>query len=257
MSFIISTQAELLKTKRTASFWLTILCAAFIPMILFIALFTDGDAEKNLAKEPWTMFMNMGWQILTVFLLPAFIILVSTLITQLEIKNNTWKQVFASPQSFANIYFSKFLAIHIMIIFCYVLFNVLMISSAVIANLFNDKYNFLSKNLEWGRLVQFNARTYVSILGISAIQYWLSLRFKNFIGPVGIGLALLVGSIVAMNFQWEHIHKYPYAFPSLSFDAIQKSGKGMAENHELYSIGYFGLFILIGFIDMKLRKEKG
>jgi hypothetical protein len=257
MSFIISTQAELLKTKRTASFWLTILCAAFIPGILFIALFTDGDADKNLAKEPWAMFMNMGWQILTVFLLPAFIILVSTLVTQIEIKNNTWKQVFASPQSFANIYFSKFVAIHLMILFCYVLFNVLMISSAVIGNLFNEKYTFLEKNLDWEKLAQLNARTYVSILGISAIQYWLSLRFKNFIGPVGIGLALLVGSIIAMNYQWQHIYKYPYAFPSLSFDAIQKTGKVSAENHELYSIGYFVLFILIGFVDMKLRKEKG
>jgi hypothetical protein len=257
MSFIISTQAELLKTKRTASFWLTILCAAFIPVILFIALFTDGDADKNLAKEPWALFMNMGWQILTVFLLPAFIILVSTLVTQIEIKNNTWKQVFASPQSFANIYFSKFVAIHLMILFCYVLFNVLMISSAVIGNLFNEKYNFLEKNIDWERLVQLNTRTYVSILGISAIQYWLSLRFKNFIGPVVIGLALLVGSIIAMNFQWPHIHKYPYAFPSLSFDAIQKTGKLSTENHELYSIGYFVLFIMIGFWDMKLRSEKG
>jgi lantibiotic transport system permease protein len=257
MSFIISTQAELLKTKRTASFWLSIIGAAFIPTILFIALFTDGDAEKNLAKEPWAIFMNMGWQILTVFLLPVYIILVSTLITQIEIKNNTWKQVFASPQTFANIYFSKFVAIHIMIIFCYLLFNVLMISSAVLANLFNDKYHFLSKSIDWKKLLQLNARTYISILGISAIQYWLSLRFKNFIGPVGIGLALVVCSIIAMNYQWPHLHKYPYAFPSLSFDAIQKSEKASSGNHELYSAGYFVLFILIGFIDLKFRKEKG
>jgi hypothetical protein len=132
-----------------------------------------------------------------------------------------------------------------------------MISSAVIGNLFNEKYTFLEKNIDWKKLVELNARTYVSILGISAIQYWLSLRFKNFIGPVGIGLALLVGSIIAMNYQWRHIYKYPYAFPSLSFDAIQKTGKVSAENHELYSIGYFVLFILIGFVDLKLRKEKG
>lgn len=257
MSFIISTQAELLKTKRTASFWLSIIGAAFIPTILFIALFTDGDAEKNLAKEPWAMFMNMGWQILTVFLLPVYIILVSTLITQIEIKNNTWKQVFASPQSVANIFFSKFLAIHIMILFCYLMFNMLMITSAVVANLFNDKYNFLSKSIDWERLLKLNVRTYLSILAISAIQYWLSLRFKNFIVPVGIGLALVVCSIIAMNYQWQHIYKYPYAFPSLSFDAIQKTGKGIAENHELYSIGYFVFFILVGFFDLKFRKEKG
>lgn len=257
MSFIISTQAELLKTRRTASFWLSIVGAAFIPAILSIALFTDSDAEKNLAKEPWVIFLSMGWQILTVFLLPVYIILVSTLVTQIEFRNNTWKQVFASPQPVANIFFAKFLAIHVMIIFCYLLFNVLMITSAVLANLFIPGYNFLSQSIDWEKLLRLNVRTYISVLGISAIQYWLSLRFKNFIVPVGIGLALVVCSIVAMNYQWQHIHKYPYAFPSLSFDAIHNPGKAPSYNHELYSAGYFVFFLIVGFIDMKLRKEKG
>ena len=257
MSFIISTQAEILKTKRTASFWLSIIVAAFIPIILFIALSVDSDAQQNMAKEPWSKFMNLGWQILAVFLLPVYIILVSTLVAQIEFKNNTWKQVFASPQSVANIFFSKFIAIQIMIISCYLMFNMLMILSAVLGNLFNPGYNFLSTSPDWEKLLQLNIRTYISILGISAIQYCLSLRFKNFIAPVGIGLALVVGSIIAMNYQWQHLDKYPYAFPSLSFDSIQKTGKGYIADHELYSVGYFLLFISIGFLDMKMRKEKG
>ena len=257
MSFIISTQAELLKTKRTASFWLSVIGAAFIPTVLFIALFTDPDAARNLAKDPWTRFFNMGWQILSVFLLPMYIILVSTLITQIEFKNNTWKQVFASPQSIANIFFSKFLTIQFMILFCFLLFNGLMILSAVTGNLINPKYTFLHRSIDWERLWRLNLRIYISILGISAIQYWLSLRFKNFIAPVGIGLALVMGSIIALNYHWEHIYKYPYAFPILTYDSIQAAGRPALENHELNSIGYFLFFILLGFLDMKLRKEKG
>jgi hypothetical protein len=76
MSFIVSTQAELLKTKRTASFWLSVIGAAFIPVILFIALLQDGNpdgAAKNIHRDPWTTFFSMGWQILSVFLLPMYV----------------------------------------------------------------------------------------------------------------------------------------------------------------------------------------
>ncbi len=257
MRFIISTQAELLKTKRTASFWLSVIGAAFIPTLLFIALFTTNDAPRELVKEPWTKFFNMGWQILSVFLLPMYIILVSTLITQIEYKNNTWKQVFASPQSLANIFFSKFLAIHLMIIFCFLLFNTLMILSAIAGNIIEPKLTFLDRSIDWEMLFWLNFRSYISILGISAIQYWLSLRFKNFIVPVGFGLAFMIGSIIAFNIQWEHIYKYPYSFSMLTLESIEKRGRAFLENHELNSIGYFVFFILVGFLDMKLRKEKG
>lgn len=260
MSFLVSTQAELLKTKRTPSFWLSVIGAAFIPTILFIALMQTEDpdgAARNIYKDPWPTFFNMGWQILSVFLLPMYIILVSTLITQIENKNNTWKQVFSSPQSLGNIFFSKFLTIHIMIIFCFLLFNLFMILSALSANLFNPKHSFLDHNIDWRYLLRLNARIYLSILGISAIQYWLSLRFKSFIAPVGIGLALLIGSIIALNFQWKHIAKYPYAFPIQTFDALQKPGRPFLENHEWNSLAYFAVFVLIGFLDVKMRKEKG
>lgn len=257
MSFIVSTQAEWLKTKRTASFWLSIIGAAFIPTLFFISFFTDSDAAKGLANEPWEKFFIMGWQILCVFLLPMYIILVSTLITQIEYRNNTWKQVFASPQSLGNIFFSKFLTIHIMIVFCFLLFNGFMILAAVIGTLINPKLPFLDHPIDLELLFRLNVKTYVSILGISAIQYWLSLRFKNFVAPVGIGLALVIGGIVALNVQWAHITKYPYSFPTLTLDAIRKPGSPFWENHELNSIGFFLFFILLGFIDMKIRKEKG
>lgn len=257
MNFVISTEAELLKTKRTASFWLSIIGAAFIPTLLFIALFTAPNATKNLAKEPWTKFFSMGWQILSVFLLPMYIILVSTLVTQIEVKNNTWKQVFASPQSLGTIFFSKFLTIHLMILFCFVLFNAFMMLAAVTGSLLNPGLTFLDHSIDWKMLFQLNIRTYISILGISAIQYWFSLRFKNFIAPVGIGLALVIVSIIALNVHWEHIYKYPYAFPTLTYDSVKAGNRPWLENHELNSIGYFLVFTLLGFFDLKMRKEKG
>jgi len=258
MSFIISTQAELLKTKRTSSFWLPITGAAFIPLMLFISFFAGDDASKAaVLKDPWTKYLSMGWELFCVLLLPMYIILVSTLITQIEYRNNSWKQVFASPQSLGNIFFSKFLTVHVIIIFCFLLFNFFMILAAVLANVFNPKFTFLSSNINWQTLLQLNLKTYIAALGIIAVQFWVSLRFKNFIVPLGIGVALVIIAIVAMAAQVVHIYKYPYSFPILTYDFMQKKNRPFLENHELNSIGYFIFFTLIGFLDMKLRKEKG
>lgn len=257
MSLLISTQAELLKTKRTASFWFSIIGAAFIPTILFIVMLTDGGAAKSLAADPWGKFFGMGWEILSFFLLPMYIILVTTLITQIEFRNNTWKQVFSTPQSIGTIYFSKFITIHLMILFCFLLFNGLMFGYALLSTLFNPKLTFLERSVDWSMLFTLNLRIYLSIFAVSAIQYALSLRFKNFIVPVGIGLALLISGVIATNLNWKHLAKHPYAFSGATYIKIKKPGKAASENHEWNGVGYFALFVLIGLADMKMRKEKG
>jgi len=258
MNFIISTQSELLKTKRTASFWLSLAGAALIPTIVFLHLTLDpGDAVKTFAADPWKRIFFSAWQILAALLLPMYMILICTLIPQIEFKNNTWKQVFASPQTVSNIFFSKFLTIHLMILFCFILFNVLLILSGVLINLISPEFTFLQRSLDWETIMRLNVKTYISILGISAIQYWLSLRFKNFVAPVGVGLVLIIGGVVAMNLNWVHIYKYPYIYPFLSYDSMKKTSGPFLENHEWNSIGYFVFFMLVGFLDMKLRKEKG
>jgi lantibiotic transport system permease protein len=258
MSFLISTKAELIKTKRSASFWVCVLGSGFIPLIFLLA-YTLAP-EKNyprLQLFPWAQHFGQGWQAFSSFLLPMFIILICSLIPQIEFKNNAWKQVFASPQSLGNIFFSKFFTIHLMILFLFLLFTVFMILSAVVANLIISKYVFLKTSFDWVTLWKLNYQTYLSILGMSAIQYWLSLRFKNFIASIGIGLALLITSLIAIPF-WKHVDSLPYAYPMLTMKAFTSpSGGRSLPNHEIYSILYFIGFILLAFFDMKYRKERG
>jgi hypothetical protein len=258
MSFAISLQSEVLKTKRSASFWLSLLAAAMMPVLFFLAhYFKPNSAIKTLEKDPWVTQFMWGWESLNFFIFPLFVILICALIPQIEFKNNTWKQVFASPQSLGNIYFSKFLTIQLMIFFFYLSFTLLMILSGVMTSVLDSRFNFLEKGADWQKLATVNFKSYLSILGISAIQYWLSLRFKNFIAPVGIGLALLVISIIAFQVSWEHIYKIPYAHPLLTQVGFRKTGAPLIENHEWNSIIYFVAFLLIGFLDTKFKREKG
>src|SRR5688500_6421325 len=132
MRFSISLQSEVLKTKRSASFWLSIIPAGYMPVIFFLAFYYEpGEVVKELQVNPWTTFFKWAYMPLSAFIFPMFVILVCTLIPQIEYKNNAWKQVYASPQSLGNIFFSKFLTIHLIIFFFYLLFTGLMILSGV------------------------------------------------------------------------------------------------------------------------------
>jgi len=142
-----------------------------------------------------------------------------------------------------------------MILFCFLLFNIFLIGSGILANLLNRKYTFFSSPVDWEMLLRTNFKSYISVLGISGIQYWLSLRFKNFIASIGIGLALLITALILMN--WEHIYKVPHAFPLLTFDAVFKKRHRLLENHEWNSIAYFIAFTVLAFFDTKYRKERG
>ncbi|MET0636469.1 MAG: ABC transporter permease [Chitinophagaceae bacterium] len=260
MSLFTSVQSELVKTKRSASFWMSLLGAGVIPLIfLLVYIISPEKTAPSLQKTPWEIHFFQGYQQFASFLLPMFVILICSQIPQIEYKNNTWKQVFASPQSIGNIFFSKYIAIMLMVLFLFLMYNIFMLLAAVIPNLVRKEFTFLDNPVNWKQLFRLNLKTFISLLAIISIQYWLSLRFKNFIVAIGLGLALLITSIMMFGFQWEHVYKVPYAFPLLSLTGMVEKGEGgpLFLNHELNSIGYFIFFTVLAFLDMKYRKERG
>ena len=260
MNLLISTQTEVLKTKRSASFWLCIIAALFLPTLFALGyIFESESIIRQIDKHgnAWGFHMDIAWKGPNVMLFPMFIILICSLIPQIEYKNNTWKQVYASPQPLANVFFSKFISIHMMVFFFFLLFNLAMIMCALVVNLFNAKFQFFEHAIDWQMIAKMNFKNYVAILGISAIQYWLSFRIKNFIAPVGIGLALIIISIILAQVGWKHIYKFPFAHPFLTMQSLELPNRSLLENHELNSIGYCAFFLILGYLDLKFRKERG
>jgi len=260
MSYAISLRTEIIKTKRSAALWICILGAGFIPAI-FTLVYCVNPKEifrnPEFKAHPWESHFATGWQAFSAFLLPLFVVIVCSMIVQIEYKNNTWKQVFASPQSIGNIFFSKYSTILLMILFLFVMFNLFMIGGAVLANLVQKEYTFLSSPLEIMLILKMNLKTFVALLGIISIQYCLSLRIKNFIVPIAIGLALLITAMIIQP--WQHIYKVPYAYSFLTFLTMQRTLKSgpLFQNHELNSMCWFVLVTALAFIDMRFRKERG
>jgi hypothetical protein len=260
MSYAISLRTEIIKTKRSAALWICILGAGFIPAIFTLVMCVNPKEflkNPDFISSPWLSHFATGWQAFSAFLLPLFVIIVCSMIVQIEYKNNTWKQVFASPQSIGNIFFSKYSTILLMVLFLFVMFNLFMIGGAILANLIQDEYTFLSRSLEINSILKMNLKSFVSLLGIISIQYWLSLRIKNFIVPIAIGLGLLITAMIIQS--WEHIYKVPYAYSFLTFLTMGRTLRGgvLFQNHELNSMCWFVAITALAFIDMRFRKERG
>jgi hypothetical protein len=126
MNFINSVQSEWTKKRRSAVSWLTLVGGLFIPAIILIARLIQHSQTLmgNSTEGIWMKLFDQCWQFMSVFLLPMGITLAASLITQIEYRNNSWKQVYASPQTLSTIFWSKYIVVFAVLLQFFILFTV-------------------------------------------------------------------------------------------------------------------------------------
>ena len=114
----------MLKTRRAATFYLAFVAGALVPFVFFLDA-TFGEITTVNKKDAFNAILREGFTIISLAICPFFIMLASTMLAQIEFRNNTWKQVFASPQPLLNIFLARFMNVHFMILLFMLLFNIL------------------------------------------------------------------------------------------------------------------------------------
>lgn len=255
-TFLISLQTEFMKIRRSAAFWLVIAGSAFLPALIFLMYVTRPDVFiKQLGKDPWMGHLLRGFEGASFFLWPMFITIVASLVTQIEFKNNTWKQVLASPLKLGDVYFGKYIVIQCMIVGAYLFFDVGMVLFPLAAEVFRPGYAFAHNAVPVRVILMLDAKSFIAVLGMTTIQYCISLRFKNFIAAIGIGLALIIAGL--MMIPWDKVVYFPYAYSALSFIRNSATGDFKILKHEYWSLGYFAVFLAGGYVDFLYRRERG
>jgi hypothetical protein len=254
-SFVYSFQSEWLKKRRSASSWLTILGGFFIPVILLIARLVDFGtlAKVNGGDHLWEFLYSRSWQFMGLFLLPMGVILAASLVTQLEFRNNTWKQLHATPQRLTTIFLAKLVVILVMMLQFFVLFNIGIYLSGVLPALFRG-VPYPKEAYPWRAFLRGNGRYFVDCLPIIGLQYLISLQFRNFLVPIGVGVALYVASMIAIF--WKYGYIIPYCYGALNFlRSNSKVDPGV--NFQIWAVGYFFVFTIAGYILYMTKKGKG
>jgi lantibiotic transport system permease protein len=253
MSLIISLRSEVLKTKRTAAFYFTLIGASVIPIMILFSIATQGMmGDKRIKTDPINFLFNLSSEILSICIFPMFVVLACTLLPQIEYKNAAWKQVLTSPQTKLNIFTAKFLNVQLLMLL-FILASHLFIWIVVIATHFmHPELNVLQQSFNAGNLFEVYGHLYVSVLAICAIQFWIGLRSRNFIVPIAIGIACwLVGTLMAAEYHSSASPYFPYSFHVIRLLPMFKQYLGQVE---WTSFGCCILILGLAFLDFKKRK---
>lgn len=253
MSLTISLRSEVLKTKRTASFYFTLIGAAVIPAMILFSVSTHGMMGDKRAKTDTINFLfNLTGEILSICVFPMFVILVCTLLPQIEYKNTAWKQVLTSPQTKLNVFVAKFLNIQLFMLLFIVASHLYTWLVIIATHLILPDLHVLQQSFNFSHTLEVYGHIYISALAICAIQFWIGLRSRNFLVPIAIGLACwLVGTIMAAEYHSSASPYFPYSF---SVIRLLDQFKNYLTQVEWTSFGSAMVILSLAFLDFKTRK---
>jgi hypothetical protein len=250
MNLLISLRSELLKTRK-ASFYLTLIGAAVGPVMYLLNILLDEGESDSLKKDPLNDLFKILSDMNGTALFPLFVILICTLLPQIEYRNNTWKQVFASPQTKGNVFLAKFMNVHLLMLVFLIATHLFMFLTIAGINFIKPTLNLFEHPLNGITVLVNAANAYILSLAVCAIQFWMGLRFRNFIVPIGIGFALwLAGTIMAVQYKSNLVFYFPYSFPAFPVSTKLKS---QLTQVAWTSLGYALLFLIVGFFDFRRR----
>jgi lantibiotic transport system permease protein len=259
LAFINSFQSEWLKTKRSLAFWMVIIGGFFTPLIVIIARLVNHDKlpEIYLDDEFWIKLWKSSWESMAIFFLPLGAILATSLITQIEYKNNTWKQLHTLPLSYTIIFFAKLAVVILLMLQFFLLFNIGIYLSAVIPELLVSGVPYPAAPVPYMFFLRENIYFFIDCLPIVALQYLISLRFKNFLVPVGLGFVFWVGSLAALPWKYGFVVPYTYGmYNYLKYGAPGKAAIPLVDIH-IMAIGYFLVFTVVSYVLYVTKNEKG
>lgn len=258
-AFINSFQSEWLKTKRSLAFWMVVIGGFFTPTIVIVARLVRYKQVPELyaAEDFWNLLWKNSWESMAIFFLPLGAILSTSLIAQIEYKNNTWKQLHTLPLSYTTIFFTKLAVILVLMLQFFVLFNIGIYLSALIPYLLISGTPYPTQPLPYQDFLAANALYFVDTLPIVALQYLIALRFKNFLVPVGLGFVFWVGSLAALT--WQYGFAIPYTYPMYNYLASGVQTKAIIPdvNIHLLAAVYFVVITTVSYVLYLTKKEKG
>lgn len=254
MSLIVSLRSEILKSKRTAAFYFTLIGAAVIPFILLFTIIAHGlPEEEKTSKDPINALFNLSSGMTGLAIFPLFVVLICTLLPQIEFRNSTWKQVFTSPQKREDVFSAKFLNIHLLMVLFLIASHLFVWVVVIAAHFILPKFHILNHSFDARKVLEDNAHAYLSVLAICAIQFWIGLRSRNFIAPVAIGLLLwLIGTVLVLEYHSAASPYFPYGFSAIRFSS---EFSPRVKEVEWTSFGYSVLFLIVGYMDFRRRRK--
>ena len=259
VSYLHSFQSELLKSKRTVAIWMVVAGAFFTPGIITLARLIQYETLPKLYASPdfWKDHWKSSWESMALFMLPIGVILIVSFLTQMEYRNNTWKQIHSLPIRFSTVFSSKLSVIIVMVLAYLLLFNVGIYLSGIFPYLVVPEVPYPRLNVPWRSFIEQDLSYFVDYLPVVALQYLLCLRYKNFLVPLGAGFLLWIGSLASLTWKFGYVVPYTYGMYTYLGSGVVSKAIMPDVNVHYMAAGYFVVLTALAYVLYVTKEDKG
>lgn len=260
-TFLLSLHSEYYKTRKTLAFWGAIILPVFLCTVVFIGYMVKADAIiKDLGKATplvaWFKYSFMIVGVMGSLLLPMYLIFMTYSVNNIEHKADTWKSVFSLPIPKWKIYYSKALYTILLIAISMTIFVVLTLSYGFLLGYLKPGFTFLKADLtEVNKIISIiYLKMFLASFGIIAVQFLMSLVWKDFLKPMGIGFVFFVMSMIALK--WEYSYLIPFTHPILAITSSTGKDIEIFTKEVWVSFAYAAAFFSAGYFIVIKRSVK-
>jgi hypothetical protein len=250
--------SEWLKRRRSLTTWLVWGSAAFVPAIILLARLRRPAALPAVyaARDFWDVLWKQAWESMALMILPFTSMLIVSLIAQIEDRDNAWKQVHAAPVPLPVIFVAKLMVIVALAGIMLVAHTGALYASAVVPAIILPAVSAPSQPFPLLAFMRRNLDFLVDALPIVAIQYALALRFRSFVAPLAIGMALWILSIATLS--WTYNYLVPYSYAGLDY-LVREYHRviPLPASPRLIAGASFLVFTMAGYGVYASRRDKG
>lgn len=212
--FWIIMRAELMKLKQSRIAFPVVLAPLLIVLLQLANFFVRYDSVVKPGADPWTIFIAQHLSMWALLTLPILVAILSGMVVSIENTNNSWKYMFSLPFKRGYLYFVKVALVLFFIIISSVILGIGMIASAMLLN--------LSGAVPVDDLVKTIGAALLGTFAVLAVQFWLSIRFKNSGIPLGVAICATVAAIFFV--QSTFTHWLPWVYPYLTLPITLNEG---------------------------------
>jgi len=206
-------------------FWSAVLLPLLLCLLVFVGFYSkSGQLSHQPGMVLWIQFSAVILGSMGSLILPMLIVFIAYSVNSIEHKADTWKTLFSLPISKFSVYAAKYLYAFFLVFLCLTLFVLFTLGLGNLLSVLKPELKFNEYSI-MGLLTQVYFKLFLSALGILSIQFLLSLLFRDFLKPMGIGfVATITGVILAAN-NWKYDYLFPYSHPMLAIKTMEEGVK--------------------------------
>jgi hypothetical protein len=187
IQFIHTLHTDWIKYRKSLLPWASLVYVLLVTFLVFILTIGDKKNPDNAIFQFTRNITSVG-----AFFLPFYLVLIISLLGYIEHRGQGWKLMYTQPVGRGYFYISKLV---LLILLMLIVFFLKFIFSSIAVKLI-ELYKHQIKLTDFLELYPDFLIPELKIIGscaaLIAIQYWLSIRLKNFLLSGGIGTVAII-----------------------------------------------------------------